>query len=331
MPRRLAPSHASLALPCRLVRILRAIVEPLVPPMRHAGEGRPLGGTIARELVGDDDTRDIGQPLEPLTEELPRGCGIATGLHQDSEHGPVLIDGPPAVVLRPVAADEDRVEMPRIGTVKLSLLGGDGDPKVGNDRRIRDRIRPVPALATARTGPAWGGFVQSRLNVTVPSVGPRALPRRRWRVVRDDHTWHVREALQQRAQGLHGRRLVAAGLHQDIAHVPILVDRAPQVVLHAVDADEHLVAVPRVAGPGPTPAQLVRLSLPELTASLAHRLVRDDHAALAQQLLHVTIPAGEAEVAPDAVGDNLRREAVALVPIGELLFIHGHSIADRDA
>jgi len=46
------------------------------------------------------------------------------------------------------------------GSVTLSLLSGDSGPKVGYDRRIRDRIRPVPALATARIGPAWGGFVQ---------------------------------------------------------------------------------------------------------------------------------------------------------------------------
>ena len=54
------------------------------------------------------------------------------------------------------------------GTVKLRLLGADGGPKVGNDRRIGDRIRPLQALATARTGSVWGGFVQSKLNVTVP-------------------------------------------------------------------------------------------------------------------------------------------------------------------
>ncbi len=67
----------------------------------------------------------------------------------------------------------DLAEMFRArGTVKLSLLGGDGDPKVGNDRRIRDRIQPVQVLTTARTGPAWGGFVQSKLNVTVPIPVP---------------------------------------------------------------------------------------------------------------------------------------------------------------
>ncbi len=55
-----------------------------------------------------------------------------------------------------------------LGTVKLSLLGTDGGPKVGNDRRIEDRIWLLQALATARTGSVWGGFVQSKLNVTVP-------------------------------------------------------------------------------------------------------------------------------------------------------------------
>jgi len=56
----------------------------------------------------------------------------------------------------------------RESTVKLSLFGADGGPKVGNERRIGDRIRPLQALATARTGSVWGGFVQSKLNVTVP-------------------------------------------------------------------------------------------------------------------------------------------------------------------
>ena len=42
------------------------------------------------------------------------------------------------------------------GTVKLSLLGTDGGPKVGNERLIGDRIRPLQALAPARTGSVWG-------------------------------------------------------------------------------------------------------------------------------------------------------------------------------
>ncbi len=59
--------------------------------------------------------------------------------------------------------------------------------------------------------------------------------------------------------------------------------------------------------------------------------IGNDDAALVEQLLHVALAAGEAEVEADAVGDNLRWEAVALVLVGDRLFIHGHRIADRDA
>jgi hypothetical protein len=43
----------------------------------------------------------------------------------------------------------------------------------------------------------------------------------------------------------------------------VLVDRAPQVVDRAVDADEDLVEIPFVAGLGSTLAQLVGVCLPE--------------------------------------------------------------------
>jgi hypothetical protein len=39
---------------------------------------------------------------------------VATGLHADIEPLPVLINGPPAVVLPPINLDEDRVEMPLV-------------------------------------------------------------------------------------------------------------------------------------------------------------------------------------------------------------------------
>ena len=82
-------------------------------------------------------------------------------------------DGP-----RAQDAGIQRAHVPE-GTVKLSLLGADGGPKVGNDRRIGDRIRPVQALATARTGSVWGCFVQSKLNVTVPFLNHGDQGRRR--------------------------------------------------------------------------------------------------------------------------------------------------------
>ncbi len=143
------PPHASLALACGLMRVLGAVVEPLVSAVLDAGEGRPLGGTIARERVGADDTRDRGQPLEQRTKALPRGCGIATGLHQDSAHGPVLIDGPPGGVLRPVAAAEDRVERPRSARARATVAQGVG---VG----LTARAAPLADRLVAHEHPALG-------------------------------------------------------------------------------------------------------------------------------------------------------------------------------
>jgi len=53
----------------------------------------------------------------------------------------------------------------------------------------------------------------------------------------------------------------------------VLVDRAPQVPLCAVDLDEHLIEVPFVAQPRTTTAQLVRVLLPEPVAPGPDRLI----------------------------------------------------------
>src|SRR5919202_6605816 len=54
-------------------------------------------------------------------------------------------------------------------------------------------------------------------------------------LVRDDHPWHVLQALEQLAKELLRRVLVAAALHQDIQHVVVLVDSTPQVMALAID------------------------------------------------------------------------------------------------
>jgi hypothetical protein len=48
-------------------------------------------------------------------------------------------------------------------------------------------------------------------------------------------------------------RGVPAVLHEDIEYDPVLVHRPPEIVQRAVDADEHLVEVPGVSGPGSFP------------------------------------------------------------------------------
>ena len=71
-----------------------------------------------------------------------------------------------------------------------------------------------------------------------------------------------RRPLKQPAEELLCGHRVSARLHQNVEHVAVLVDRAPQVPLCAVDLDEHLIQVPFVARPRITTAQLVRVLLP---------------------------------------------------------------------
>jgi hypothetical protein len=54
------------------------------------------------------------------------------------------------------------------------------------------------------------------------------------------------------------RRLdIAPGLNEDVEHNAILIDGAPEIMLHALDADEDFVHVPLVAGSG-SPKGVVR-------------------------------------------------------------------------
>ncbi len=110
----LASPHPPFPLPGRLVRMLRPVVAPLMLPMLDAGQDRALGRPVTGALVGDDHAGHVRAILEQATEELLGGNPIPTALHQDSEDVAVLSHGAPPGVLHAVAADEDRVEMPRI-------------------------------------------------------------------------------------------------------------------------------------------------------------------------------------------------------------------------
>ena len=72
-------------------------------------------------------------------------------------------------------------------------------------------------------------------------------------LVGDNHPRHLSQALEQLTEKPLGRHRVAARLHQDVEHVAVLVDRAPQLMGGAVDLHEDLVEVPFVAGAGPPP------------------------------------------------------------------------------
>jgi hypothetical protein len=120
-------------------------------------------------------------------------------------------------------------------------------------------------------------------------------------------------ALEQFAEELYGALGVSAGLDQDVEHVSLLVDGAPEVVLLAVDADLHLVEVPFIAGSRSAAAQPVGVGLPEFVAPLPDGLVGDDNAAPQHQLLDLAEAEREAEVQPDAMADDLRGVPESLV------------------
>ena len=108
------------------------------------------------------------------------------------------------------------------------------------------------------------------------------------KLVRDDHAWHIATALEQFPEELPRCSFVATALHQDIQHVPILIDRSPQVLRLSIDLQEHFIQKLLVAWPS-TAAELVGVGLSELQTPLAHRFVGHDDPAFGQQLFYITV------------------------------------------
>jgi hypothetical protein len=89
---------------------------------------------------------------------------------------------------------------------------------------------------------------------------------------------------------------IAPGLNEDVEHNAILIDSAPEVMLHSLDPNEDFVQVPLAPWPRPTAAQAVGETRTEFLAPASHRLVGDENAALSQEQLN--IPQAEAEHVP---------------------------------
>src|SRR5215813_10279911 len=135
-------------------------------------------------------------------------------------------------------------------------------------------------------------------------------------LVRNDYTRHVLQALEQLAKKLLRRLLSPPALHEDVKHVIVLVDSAPEVMALPVDGQEHLIEVPLVPGLGASMLQLIGIVLPKLQTPLADGLMGHGDAALKQDLLHVAVAQREAIIEPDAMADDLAGEAMGLVAFG---------------
>lgn len=64
--------------------------------------------------------------------------------------------------------------------------------------------------------------------------------------VRDDHAWNVFKPLEELAEELFCRSLVALALHQDVKYVAMLIHCLPEIVLLAIDFEKHLIEMPLV-------------------------------------------------------------------------------------
>ena len=155
--------------------------------------------------------------------------------------------------------------------------------------RVPDRREAFhrPLALPGRLVRVLGAVVQVRR----PAMGHRrhqlaARHRVAGQLVGDDHPGHLPQALAQSAEQLLCGHRVSARPDQDVGHVAVLVDRAPQVPPCAVDLGEHLIEVPVVAWPRITTAQLVRLLLPEPLAPGPQRLIGHLDTTFEHQLPH---------------------------------------------
>ena len=109
--------------------------------------------------------------------------------------------------------------------------------------------------------------------------------------IRDDRLGRAMPA-KRIPQKLQRRLLVPALRHKAFEHLALVIDRAPEIVLHAVDLHEHLIEMPapmsesshRLNTAAP---DLRRENRPEPVPPEPHRLMGDVDAALMQQVFHI--------------------------------------------
>ena len=94
--------------------------------------------------------------------------------------------------------------------------------------------------------------------------------------------------LEQESKEPGGCVAVPAGLEQDVDHVAVLVDGAPEVLALPANGHEEFVQVPSVAHGASAMAEAPRVGEAEGLAPLPDGFVRDEDATLREQVFDVT-------------------------------------------
>ena len=103
-----------------MVRVFGTVVQVAVLPVFDVREDLPLRRAVAFQPIGDDDPRHVPAAFKELAEELLGRVLVPPTLHQDIEHRPVLIHGPPEIMALPIDREEDFIQVPLIGWLRAS-------------------------------------------------------------------------------------------------------------------------------------------------------------------------------------------------------------------
>ncbi len=124
---------------------------------------------------------------------------------------------------------------------------------------------------------------------------------------------HAALTLQQLAKEAFGGFPIAARLDENIDHVTILVNGAPEKLSFASDRDEHLVQVPRIAEATLPTLQRSSVFRAELDAPKPDRLVGNRDAALGEKVFYIPKAETEAVVEPNGMTDDFCWKSVSTV------------------
>ena len=140
-------------------------------------------------------------------------------------------------------------------------------------------------------------------------------------LVGHDHPRHTLKTFQQSLEEPFRGGPITSGLNQDVEHNAILIDRAPEIVLHALDPNEHLIEIPLVSWLRPAAAAAYAISeiRAEFLAPPPHRLIGDDNASFTQDQLNIAQAEAEHMVQPHGMADDLGREPMTIVGVGRSL------------
>jgi hypothetical protein len=106
---------------------------------------------------------------------------------------------------------------------------------------------------------------------------------------------------------------IATRLDEDVHHVAVLIDGAPEIVLLTLNGYEELIQVPRVAQPTLSPLERAGVPGTELQAPQSDGLVSNHDPPLCQEIFDITEAQAEAVVEPNGVADDLWWESVSAV------------------